>query len=95
MRILVREPGLLLWYHAVTPFIAQNLLPLESGSWGVSASMALLHPIPGVAGRVFAADERTALDEKVLDLLEVSVIINLTRHQSPGCTLTSISLSQC
>ena len=59
---------------------------------GVSL-MALLFPIPGVRGRIFAADEKSAWDDDVLRTLQPALIINLTRKPCPGCTLTSLSLS--
>ena len=83
------------------PFIAQSLRVGKLGRrrWHavyssefarreVGASpMALLFPIPGVRGRVFAANEQSAWDGEVLRTLQPSLIINLTRKPCPGCAL--------
>ena len=80
------------------PFIAQSLRVGKLGRrrWRSSefarrevgaSPMALLFPIPGVSGRVFAANEQSAWDEEVLRTLQPSLIINLTRKPCPGCAL--------
>ena len=58
--------------------------------------MALLFPIPGVRGKAFAADEKSAWDQEVLRALEPSLIVNLTAYDCPGCTLIFFfSVSLC
>ena len=46
--------------------------------------MALLFPIPGVSGQLFAADRAMAWDATALKLLKATLVINLTTRPTPG-----------
>ena len=63
--------------------------------WEVGASMALLFPIPGALGRIFATSQASAWDEEVLRALQPSLIINLTRKSCPRCALSFSFFFKC
>ena len=48
--------------------------------------MAVLFPIPRISGRLFALDITSASDGETLHLLRPSLIDNLCRRPTPGCS---------
>ena len=62
-------------------FLCQAQQVGESGGRGVLCAMALLVPIPGCLGLLFAADGDSAHDRTVLELLQPRLVVNLTTYR--------------